>query len=51
MTSWTAGSLKSPTPDPANPFQSNDYQIPNEIELIDLDKEDPGIDPYTFLGL
>ena len=51
MTSWTGGSLESPIPDPANPFQSNDSQIPVEIELIDLDKEDPGIDPYTFLGL
>ncbi|MDE0482827.1 MAG: hypothetical protein OXI67_09635 [Candidatus Poribacteria bacterium] len=51
ITSWTAGSLKAPVPDPVNPFQSNDDQIPNGIELIDLDKEDPGIDPYTFLGL
>ncbi len=51
MTSWTAGSLESPVPDPVNPFQSSDSQIPVEIELIDLDKEDPGIDPYTFLGL
>ena len=51
MTSWTAGSLKSPVPDPVNPFQSNDDQIPSGIELIDLDAEDPGINPYSFLGL
>ena len=51
ITSWTAGSLKAPVPDPVNPFQSNDDQIPSGIELIDLDKEDPGIDPYSFLGL
>ncbi len=51
ITSWTAGSLKAPSPDPVNPFQSNDDQIPGGIELIDLDKEDPGIDPYSFLGL
>lgn len=51
ITSWTAGTLESPTPDPANPFQSNSDQIRSEIELIDLDKEDPGINPYDFLGL
>ncbi len=51
ITSWTAGSLKAPSPDPVNPFQSNDDQIPSGIELIDLDKEDPGIDPYSYLGL
>lgn len=51
ITSWTGGSLESPIPDPANPFESNSSQIPGEIELIDLDTEDPGIDPYTFLGL
>lgn len=51
ITSWTAGSLKQSTPDPANPFKSNSSQIPNDIELIDLDKEDPGINPYDFLGL
>lgn len=51
ITSWTAGSLKSPDPDPVNPFQSNDDQIPSGIELIDLDEEDPGINPYSFLGL
>ena len=51
ITSWTAGTLESPTPDPVNPFQSNSDQIPSEIELIDLDKEDPGINPYDFLGL
>ena len=51
ITSWTAGSLKSPVPDPVNPFQSNDDQIPSGIELIDLDVEDPGINPYSFLGL
>lgn len=51
ITSWTAGTLESPTPDPVNPFQSNSDQIPSEIELIDLDKEDPGINPYDYLGL
>ena len=51
ITSWTAGSLKAPSPDPVNPFQSNDDQIPGGIELINLDKEDPGVDPYSFLGL
>ena len=51
ITSWTGGSLESPIPDPANPFESNSSEIPGEIELIDLDTEDPGIDPYTFLGL
>lgn len=51
ITSWTGGSLKAPPHDPANPFQSHDDQVPNDIELIDLDKEDPGIDPYSYLGL
>ena len=51
ITSWTAGSLKGPVHDPTNPFQSNEDQIPSGVELIDLDKEDPGIDPYSFLGL
>ena len=51
ITSWTGGSLKSPTPDPVNPFQSNGDQVPSGIKLIDLDKEDPGIDPYSYLGL
>lgn len=51
ITSWTAGSLKGPTPDPVNPFQSNDNQVPSGIELINLDEEDPGINPYTYLGL
>ena len=51
IVSWTAGSLKAPSPDPENPFQSNSSQTPTNVELIDLDKEDPGIDPYEFLGL
>ncbi len=56
LTSWSSGSLPSPfennMPNPQNPFALLDAinEVPSNAELIDLNKEDPGIDPYTFLG-
>ena len=43
---WTSGSLKSPSSE-----QLRNGYIPSGVELIDLDQEDPTIDPYEFLGL
>ena len=36
---------------PLTPEQFLAGEIPTGVNLIDLDSEDPGIDPFEFLGL
>ena len=46
IAAWVSGSLKMPS------YQQRlQGYIPSGVELIDLDQEDPTIDPYEFLGL
>lgn len=43
---WTSGSVKSPSSE-----QLLNGYVPSGVEKIDLDKEDPTLNPYEFLGL
>ena len=51
LKTWSAGSLPAPPWNPNDPYDTGDRDIPPGVELIDLDKVDPSIDPYEFLGL
>ncbi len=51
LKSWRSGSVPIPTWNPSDPYDTGDRDIPPGVELIDLDKVDPSIDPYEFLGL
>ena len=46
ITRWSSGEHNQPAID-----QILERKIPTGVTLIDLDSEDVGIDPYTFLGL
>lgn len=46
IASWTSGSVETPSSE-----QLLDGYVPPGVEIIDLDKEDPTLDPYEFLGL
>lgn len=46
ISDWTSGSLEGPSTE-----QLLDGYIPSGVELINLDQEDPTLDPYEFLGL
>ena len=46
ITSWTSGEHNQSAID-----QILEGKIPTGVTLIDMDSEDVGIDPYTFLGL
>ena len=50
FTSWLSGSLDPPTVEFFSPVDE-DSLVPPSVELIDLDVEDPSIDPYEFLEL
>ncbi len=47
ISSWLSG---TDLPRPTREQMHNGY-IPPGVEVIDLDAEDPGIEPYSFLGL
>lgn len=46
ITSWSSGEHNQRAID-----QILEGKIPTGVTLIDMDSEDVGIDPYTFLGL
>lgn len=54
LSSWSAGSvppLPEAEPGPNGMNLPSEKDVPPGVELIDLDKDDPGIDPYKFLEL
>ena len=51
ISSWRSGSVPPPEPNPNGELDLTEKDVPFGVELIDMDKEDHGIDPYEFLGL
>ena len=51
ISSWRAGnSVSQPQPQPGDAYPPGEQDVSPGVELIDMDEE-PGINPYEFLGL
>lgn len=51
ISSWRSASVPAPKAKHRSIYPPGEKDVDPSVELIDLDREDVGIDPYEFLGL